>query len=535
MRANTSGRESLVLALVLWAALALLSSCMGGSDGTSTTSLDPPAEPEPPGELPAFPFIDHVDQRNIRSGRILFTELFTLGDVLFETAFTTLDGAGIARLPDGAALPSRFSRVPPGGGRLTGPNGQACVGCHNTPFPTSAGEIAGGVLQDPSGLGLPPFNSRSVISLFGSAVLQRLAEEMTEALHAIRDEAAARALPGGPPVTFDLEAKGVSFGRITAQRGSNDELTFDTSEVEGVDRDLVVRPYGWKGNVTTLRDFVRIAASNEMGMEADELVAKDGLARLDPDGDGVEGELSIGDITALTIYIGAQPTPTSRDTLAARGLEPPPTAEVARSRARGRALFDAIGCATCHVPELVLEDTRFEEPTRRGRGAYIDDEIDAGESALDPDAPFVFDLLIEGDPPRLEFRNGGGAIVRLFGDLKRHAMGAQLSDAQPTPVRAASGRALVLDGAPVSIAEAVFLTAELWGVGNTGPWLHDGRAASLEEAILLHGVDAPPPPGSPDRSEAQEARDAFAALTPSERTDVVEFLRSLVLVSFEED
>ena len=35
----------------------------------------------------------------------------------------------------------------------------------------------------------------------------------------------------------------------------------------------------------------------------------------------------------------------------------------------------------------------------------------------------------------------------------------------------------------VMIAPDEFLTPELWGVGNTGPWLHDGRAATLDEAV----------------------------------------------------
>ena len=123
-------------------ALGLLVSCGGsGSSGgnTAVTSLDLAAEPEPPGDQPAFPFIEHVDQSNITSGAILFDELFVLGDELFAARFNSLDGSGALRLPDMSPLPSRFSRIPPGGGRFTGPNGQACNGCHNTPFGTSAG------------------------------------------------------------------------------------------------------------------------------------------------------------------------------------------------------------------------------------------------------------------------------------------------------------------------------------------------------------------------------------------------------------
>ena len=72
-----------------------------------------------------------------------------------------------------------------------------------------------------------------------------------------------------------------------------------------------------------------------------------------------------------------------------------------------------------------------------------------------------------------------------------------------------------------------FLTAELWGVGNTGPWLHDNRAGTLREAILLHGEDAPPAVGAPGRSEAQEARDAFVKAPAADQEAVGSFLLSL--------
>jgi CxxC motif-containing protein (DUF1111 family) len=138
-----------------------------------------------------------------------------------------------------------------------------------------------------------------------------------------------------------------------------------------------------------------------------------------------------------------------------------------------------------------------------------------------------------GDFPRPRPHPAGGVRVALFGDLKRHRLGSALADAQETPVARANGEQLVDGGVPVVVERSVFLTAELWGAGSTGPWLHDGRAGTIEEAILLHGVGAPPPPGDPDRSEAQEARDAFAALSAADREAAVTFLRSLVLVDLE--
>ncbi|GIW70865.1 MAG: hypothetical protein KatS3mg102_0407 [Planctomycetota bacterium] len=510
------------LGLVLGVGLVLVGCEHGGGGGG--------APGDPPGDQPAFPLLGgHVEQHAITDGVLGFREVFAAGDELFEVAFNALDGAGIARLPDGTPLPERFSRRPPGGGRFTGPNAQACLACHNRPFPTSAGEAAGNVLQDPARDGQGPFNARNPTSLFGAGVLQRLAEEMTEELWAIRDAALARAVPGGSPVSAPLIAKGVSFGEIRVAKDAAGAVTVDTSGVEGVDPDLVVRPYGWKGNVTALRDFCRGAASDELGMEPEELVAKDPLGRADPDGDGVQGELSVGDITAITIYVAAQEIPQPLERLVRERLLPPPTAERARLASRGRVLFEGIGCAACHLPELRLADPVFEEPTLRGRGNYLDLELDPAASGLDPARPLRVHLVREGDFPRLEPHPDGGARVRLFGDLKRHRMGRQLADAQPTPVRGADGRPLEIDGQPVAVEPAVFLTAELWGVGSTGPWLHDGRAGTLEEAILLHGEDDPPPVGDPGRSEAQPARDAFAALGAEDRLAVVELLRSLVL------
>lgn len=64
-------------------------------------------------------------------------------------------------------------------------------------------------------------------------------------------------------------------------------------------------------------------------------------------------------------------------------------------------------------------------------------------------------------------------------------------------------------------------TRALWGIGLTktinarGGFLHDGRAATIEEAILWHG------------GEAQISRDKFANLPVNERTQVIKFINSL--------
>ena len=532
------GRVRVVSCFVLLMAGLLLQSCKGGSGGggsSAATVLDPPVEPELPGDQPAFPLLDHVDQADVRDGTFNFAQLFRIGDDLFEAQFTTLDGVGALSLPDGTPLPTRFSRVPPGGGRFTGPNAQACSGCHNTPFGTSAGEAASNVLQDPGLAGRPPFNTRNTISLFGSGLIQRLAEELTEELHSTRDAAIAEALSARSAVTRELVARGISYGFLAVDLGDDGQPVVDTSRVDGVSADLVVRPFGWKGDEPTVRGFSRGAARNELGMEADELVGKGPVEEPDPDGDGVEGELSVGDVTALTLYVAAQETPTTIGAMAARGLISPAGRDFEQARRRGEALFEDIGCAVCHVPEFRLEDAIFEEPTRRGRGGYLDAQLDPLETALDPAAPLRVDLSRAGDFPRPELHPAGGVRLRIFGDLKRHRMGRHLADGQPTSVGQADGSVLrSVDQSVAVVPVDVFLTAELWGVGNTGPWLHDGRAGTLEEAIQLHGEDDPATVGDAGRSEAQESRDAFAALSGEDREAVVTFLKNLILFELPE-
>ena len=271
-----------------------------------------------------------------------------------------------------------------------------------------------------------------------------------------------------------------------------------------------------------------------MGLEADELVAKDPAGRDDPDGDGVVGELSVGDITAIVVYIAAQETPTTVGRMVEAGVLSPPGASFSAAAERGRAIFEDIGCVSCHIPELQVDDPVFAEPTLRGGGHFHDATIDVDATALDPERAARFNLVHQGESPRPRPHDAGGVRVPLLGDLRRHRMGARLVDAQETPVVTAEGDQLVVDGRPVTVDRAVFMTPELWGVGSTGPWMHDGRAASLDEAILLHGVDDPPAAGDPDRSEAQESRARFAALGANDREAVVTFLRSLILVEEEE-
>jgi hypothetical protein len=514
----------------------VLASILGGLSACSQQGAPEPKEAVVE-DLPVFELVErgnfplaaHLESSDIAAGKHGFDELFEAGGDLFHTAFNGLDGVGIARRGDGSEV-MRFGTPGP-----AGPGAQSCGGCHGFPVESSAGLAHGHVAQDPDGDGAPPFNVRSVTSIFGNGLLQLLAQEMTVELQAQRAEAADAAVAApGEKVRRELSSKGTSFGALSAMASSDGEVSFDLSALEGVDPDLVVRPLGWKGNLVTVRAFTVGPANGGLGMQPDELVWKNPASAEDPDldGDGVGRELSVGDITAMTLYGAAQETPAELARLAALGFAAAPSAEQQAMVERGREVFTRIGCAECHRPELRLGQTLFEEPTAAGNGNYYDHDLAQRDPDYDPDRPVRFDLLTDAEPPRVEAHPEGGAVVRLYGDLKRHAMGRQLADpGGPTAAITSDFSPLEVDGEVVLIAPDSFLTAELWGVGNTGPWLHDGRAGSLREAILWHGEDEPVAVGAAGRSEAQASRDAFVVLSEEERTSLIGFLKSLITYS----
>lgn len=443
---------------------------------------------------------------------------FTEGDELFEATFTAVDGVG-ANVGKG----ERFTRVPRADltgatewanhkpPRATGPNAQSCASCHLQPDQDGAGNTSNNVHRDPTHSGnLSKFIQRNTTSLFGLGALQRLAEEMTVDLFAQRKAAYLESCAqGGISINANLSSKGVSFGST----GVKCTGFYTGASIVGVNSDLIVRPFQWKGSITSIRNFNREAAHEELGMQAQELLP----TFFDGDSDGVVNELSVGDITALTIYLAAQPRPTSKVELSGLGLIPALTTAQADEIALGGTTFDQIGCNTCHVRQLKIVDPIFSEPSLNSN--YRDAMFPGGQNpltyGLDPAWPTKFDLtqdqrdnILKDSDGNIVFRLGsfvedsqGQAIVELLSDLKRHDMGPGLAEA--------------ID--EVGTGASVFMTRPLWGVGSTAPYLHDGRSTTLTEAILEHG------------GEAQTASTAFVALPLASQKALIAFLNNLVL------
>ena len=63
--------------------------------------------------------------------------------------------------------------------------------------------------------------------------------------------------------------------------------------------------------------------------------------------------------------------------------------------------------------------------------------------------------------------------------------------------------------------DPMFITARLWGIADTSPYMHDGRALSLADAIEMHGGDG------------ASARDSYRSLNRRRKNDLLSFLRIL--------
>ena len=130
---------------------------------------------------------------------------------------------------------------------------------------------------------------------------------------------------------------------------------------------------------------------------------------------------------------------------------------------RGHAVFRAIGCAACHV----------DTPQETG--------------------------VVEG------FDELSRQVIYPYTDLLLHDLGEGLADGRPDGLATGSE----------------WRTPPLWGIGLVESvnrhtrFLHDGRARSLEEAVLWHGGEAAP------------AQGRYVRLPREDRAALLAFLKSL--------
>ena len=255
---------------------------------------------------------------------------------------------------------------------------------------------------------------------------------------------------------------------ILVRADADDEDGDGISGKPNYDRGFVGR-FGRKAQTVSIEGFIRGPLFNHMGITTDPL-SEAQRARLPVDSSQASlGSETFGALQELGVYLAQHAQAAAADgPLVDEDDVPDPELS-------GDELFDLVSFVM-----LMAAPQPEELNDQRRRGIEVFDSIGCNKCHT----------------PRL---NGPKGPLAVYSDLLLHDMGPELAD-----------------GLEMGEAEGTeYRTQPLWGLVATGPYLHDGRAHTIEEAILWHG------------GEAKRARDAYVGLADGERDDLHEFLFSL--------
>ena len=209
--------------------------------------------------------------------------------------------------------------------------------------------------------------------------------------------------------------------------------------------------FGWQGSSRDIREQTAKAFSREMGVSSPDMPRDDCTAA---EADCLQQHNLSAPGVSADQFAGVVEF--------VRAFPPPTPATQPDDTSLGSQLFTSAGCPKCHLPALSIRTVAAD-----------------GRAATTSISPYT--------------------------DLELHDLGKEMADQD------ASGRTVA----------SRWRTAPLWGMSyRAGPTasatlLHDGRARSIEEAILWHG------------GEADFSRANFAHLGPRSRKALLEWVSTL--------
>jgi mono/diheme cytochrome c family protein len=315
-------------------------------------------------------------------------------------------------------------------------NGQSCVSCHSSPAP--------------GGMGLAPGQTAQFVGrLRHDGTFDPLTNHggPVARAHSVAELGDPCGLPTGVPP----QANVVSLRNAMTLRGDGllddvapgdilANMATEPMAVRGHPNTLAdgrMGKFGWKANIATLVEFMGDAFRNELGL-TNPLLPRDEI-------NGCEAHRHSPEVDALALELTAM----------FLNSNPPPVPPVSvfdpsgTSPSAGQQLFQSIGCASCHAPQL------------------------PGPGARGP--------------------------IFAFSDFLLHDMGPGLADQMQQG--SAQGNE--------------WRTMPLWRASERGKFLHDGRAATITDAIAAHG------------GQAQQARDLFVGLSSAQKAALLAFLNGI--------
>ncbi len=259
--------------------------------------------------------------------------------------------------------------------------------------------------------------------------------------------------------------------------------------------------FGWRGQTERLHDFVIGACSNELGLEVPGSPQPTDPMRPKYRPGGFD--LTAAQCVSLTSFVASLPQPK---------FVLPKEQERRTLALQGRSLFDVVGCAACHVGHIGPVEGIFSDLLLHDLGTALADPVPAdaaleivAERPLPKGAKETAALArSENLPLRPQGYYGGSSLVNLLGGGVSTLLAINPKTGIRTEFRAVATN-----------TEQEWRTPPLWGVADSAPYLHDGRAATLVDAIALHG------------GEAEPCTKRFFELPITERMAVLEFLTCL--------
>ena len=241
--------------------------------------------------------------------------------------------------------------------------------------------------------------------------------------------------------------------------------------------------------MVSLRQFTVNAFNHHHGMQAQERLG----SGVDQDGDGFVNELTHADITAATLFQAATAVP---------GRVIPGDSVFQSAILNGETLFAKIGCATCHIQSLPLNNWMYTEPNPYNPPGNLK-AADATTLTMD-----LTDRLL----PRPRLKPVNGVIqVPAYTDFKLHDICSGPDD----PNVEAIDQNQTAGSPAFFIGNRYFLTKRLWNVGSSPNHFHHGKFTTIRESIMAHA------------GEAQLSQTNFANLSPYDQGSIIEFLKSL--------
>lgn len=264
----------------------------------------------------------------------------------------------------------------------------------------------------------------------------------------------------------ELQAIASRQCRETGGRICGQVVMVPVLEAPGV---YAVGRFGWKDQQASLLSFAGDAYLNELGITS-RLMPTDVTTICDTvqDPENVPDTDGLADVDRFARFARATKAPPRDARLAATD-----------SARKGSALFDQVGCATCHVRTL----TTAPPGTVLLGGTYTVSAA-IGDRSVHPYGDYLLHNVGTGD----------GIVVSV---LEHH------------------GRAYMRMQPTLDVTANRIRTAPLWGLRLRTRLMHDGESLTLRGAISRHG------------GEAKEARVRFEKLAPEQQVDLLSFLLSL--------